>query len=173
MRRLSTRVAQFLLALELGCPCGLRSVAQSANQPPVVRLTVSPVEERVCDCVVVTYSPIILEADASDPDGEVTRVEFYRNSTKIGEATTSPFTLERVELADGLNSFWAAATDNRGAVTYSWLKTQLPEFTTVLPSGVAWRFLDDGSDQGSAWKEPDFDASRWKSGLAPLGFGGG
>ena len=34
-----------------------------------------------------------------------------------------------------------------------------------------WKYLDDGSDQGTAWREPGFDDSLWKSGPAQLGYG--
>ncbi len=43
----------------------------------------------------------------------------------------------------------------------------------LIPLGATWRYLDDGSDQGTAWREPDFDDSGWQSGPAQLGFGEG
>ncbi|MDN7245050.1 purple acid phosphatase family protein [Planococcus shenhongbingii] len=33
-----------------------------------------------------------------------------------------------------------------------------------------WSYLDDGSDQGTEWKEPEFDDSDWDTGNAPLGY---
>jgi hypothetical protein len=43
---------------------------------------------------------------------------------------------------------------------------------TLLDAGApGWSYLDDGSDQGSVWKEPAFDDATWSSGNAPLGFG--
>ncbi len=43
----------------------------------------------------------------------------------------------------------------------------------VIAKGDVWRFLDDGSNQGAAWRETDFDESSWKSGRAQLGYGEG
>ena len=43
----------------------------------------------------------------------------------------------------------------------------------ILPAGSTWKYLDDGTDQGIAWTEPGFNDSKWKSGLAPLGYGNG
>lgn len=44
--------------------------------------------------------------------------------------------------------------------------------TPVPPATVAvWKYKDDGSDQGSAWRKPDFDDSAWSSGRAKLGYG--
>ena len=44
---------------------------------------------------------------------------------------------------------------------------------TLLPRGSAWSYLDDGSDQGTAWRFPGFDDSSWNVGLAELGYGDG
>jgi hypothetical protein len=43
--------------------------------------------------------------------------------------------------------------------------------TTFVAEGSAWKYLDDGSDQGVAWISPAFNDSAWKSGPAPLGYG--
>jgi|GEM_PF-272424 len=40
----------------------------------------------------------------------------------------------------------------------------------LLSKGSTWKYIDDGSNQGTAWREPAFDDSAWKSGLAPLGY---
>jgi len=42
-----------------------------------------------------------------------------------------------------------------------------------FPEGSEWKYLDDGSDQGTAWKEIDFDDTAWHIGLAQFGFGDG
>lgn len=46
--------------------------------------------------------------------------------------------------------------------------------TEVLVSArTSWRYLDDGTDAGTAWRATSFDDSRWKAGLGPLGYGDG
>jgi hypothetical protein len=42
---------------------------------------------------------------------------------------------------------------------------------TLLPRGSVWRFLDDGTDQGTAWRAISFNDTAWKSGPAKLGYG--
>ncbi|MCB1125766.1 MAG: hypothetical protein KDM81_04675, partial [Verrucomicrobiae bacterium] len=42
---------------------------------------------------------------------------------------------------------------------------------TLVPQGATWSYLDDGSDQGTAWREPGFDDSAWQRGPAQLGYG--
>jgi Big-like domain-containing protein len=43
--------------------------------------------------------------------------------------------------------------------------------TPVVPRGAQWKYLDNGSDQGAAWRAPAFNDSAWASGPAKLGFG--
>ncbi|GEO08183.1 T9SS type A sorting domain-containing protein [Segetibacter aerophilus] len=44
---------------------------------------------------------------------------------------------------------------------------------TVFPFGSSWKYLDNGSNQGSAWTGLDYDDSNWKSGNGELGYGDG
>ncbi|MEI6971843.1 MAG: metallophosphoesterase family protein [bacterium] len=46
-----------------------------------------------------------------------------------------------------------------------------PGETVLFPAGSIWRYLDNGSDQGTAWITPAFNDSGWASGPAPLGYG--
>ena len=43
--------------------------------------------------------------------------------------------------------------------------------TTYINLGDDWSYLDDGSDQGTAWRESGFPDSSWASGPAELGYG--
>ena len=45
--------------------------------------------------------------------------------------------------------------------------------TALVAAGAVWRYLDDGSNQGTAWKEVGFNHSSWLSGPAELGYGDG
>ncbi|MCP4846471.1 MAG: hypothetical protein GY899_00810, partial [Verrucomicrobiaceae bacterium] len=40
-----------------------------------------------------------------------------------------------------------------------------------MTTGHVWRYLDDGSDQGVFWRDPDYDDSGWTSGPSELGYG--
>lgn len=42
-----------------------------------------------------------------------------------------------------------------------------------IPKGARWKYLDDGSDQGTTWREPAFQDATWASGPAQLGYGDG
>ncbi len=41
----------------------------------------------------------------------------------------------------------------------------------VIQRGSTWKYDESGTDLGTAWKEPGFDDSGFKSGGAPIGFG--
>jgi hypothetical protein len=45
--------------------------------------------------------------------------------------------------------------------------------TILIPAGSDWKYLDDGTDQGSAWREVGFPDSAWAEGPAQLGYGDG
>jgi len=43
----------------------------------------------------------------------------------------------------------------------------------IIPAGATWRYLDNGGNMGTRWRDKDFDDSRWSSGAARLGYGNG
>lgn len=53
------------------------------------------------------------------------------------------------------------------------LAPALAEETTLIPLGATWKYLDDGSDQGSAWSAPSYNDAGWAAGPAELGYGDG
>jgi len=44
---------------------------------------------------------------------------------------------------------------------------------SLIPSGSTWRYLDDGSNQDTAWRALQFSDATWPTGTAQLGFGDG
>ena len=46
-----------------------------------------------------------------------------------------------------------------------------PVPVTYISSGNPWKYLDNGTDQGDAWREANFDDSAWPSGASELGYG--
>ena len=45
--------------------------------------------------------------------------------------------------------------------------------TQTLPQGSVWKYLDDGSNQDTAWRYVSYNDSSWASGAAQLGYGDG
>ena len=43
----------------------------------------------------------------------------------------------------------------------------------LIGATSTWKYLDDGTNQGTAWRMPAFDDSLWDAGPAELGYGDG
>jgi len=125
-------------------------------------------------------STLILTAEATDPDGTVSFVEFFANSTFVGRVTSANNTYNGVwsNAPAGTWQLRAEAVDNAGGrgvsgsvqITIGSGNTNTGGFAFV-PRGSIWRYLDNGTDQGTGWSAPAFDDSTWASGPAQLGYG--
>jgi len=89
-------------------------ITVSANTPPTANIT-SPT-----DGAVFAWKPTItVTATASDPDGNVTKVEFRDGTTVLGQDTSAPYSFTWRNVPSGSHLLTARATDNAGAVTTS------------------------------------------------------
>jgi uncharacterized repeat protein (TIGR02059 family) len=88
--------------------------ATTVNQPPVVEIS-NPLKGNKYE----TISTITLEAIASDPDGSISKVEFYSGSVKLIELTSAPYTYTWKDVSAGTYSITAVATDNLNATATS------------------------------------------------------
>ena len=106
--------------------------------------------------------------------GAIAGVRFFADDTLIGESFAAPFTFVWNQGAVGDYALTAHATTSLGLEATSApvgiSVTPVPE-STLIRSGDTWKYLDDGSDQGTAWREPAFDDAGWAAGRAPLGYG--
>jgi predicted phage tail protein len=84
------------------------------NQSPTVAIT-SPAN----GSTFVAPASLTITATASDPDGAVARVEFYRGTTKLGEDTSSPYSFAWNSAPAGTYSLTAVAVDDAGGATTS------------------------------------------------------
>jgi titin len=41
----------------------------------------------------------------------------------------------------------------------------------LVAAGATWKYLDNGTDQGTAWRQTGFNDSAWQTGVAQFGFG--
>lgn len=117
---------------------GTITVQGAANTPPTVSLT-SPAEGATFS----TADTITFSADATDAGGSVAKVEFFDGANKIGDDTSSPFSITGT-LAAGSHSITAKATDNAGATATSTARTitvntpnQAPTIALTSPANAA------------------------------------
>ncbi|MBP2833012.1 T9SS type A sorting domain-containing protein [Aquimarina sp. U1-2] len=101
-----------------------------------------------------TGSAITINASASDSDGTISKVEFFRNGTKIGEDTNSPYSFTWNNASQGNYTLVAKATDNENAteestaVTITVGSTNPPNPGGDLPKRLLvgyWHNFDNGS----------------------------
>jgi chitinase len=84
------------------------------NTPPSVSITYPT------DGAVFAWKPTItVTATATDPDGNVTKVEFFNGTTLLGQDATAPYSYTWRNVSQGTHVLTARATDNAGAVTTS------------------------------------------------------
>lgn len=86
----------------------------AVNQPPLISLS-SPTKSTAY----VAPATITIDANASDPDGSVTKVEFYSGTSKLGEKISPPFSFTWKEVPTGTYIITASVTDNKGLSTTS------------------------------------------------------
>jgi RHS repeat-associated protein len=80
-------------------------------------------------------------ASASDSDGSIAKVEFYKGATLIGTATSAPYSVTLSDTAAGVLNLTATAIDNRGASSTSAPVTvivnSLPSVSLTSPASNA------------------------------------
>jgi len=150
----------------------LQLIANSGNLPPVVSLT-SPTNGNTF----IGPADVNLAATAYDPDGVIANVQFFVNGTLLGTPDmTVPYGRPATGLNIGMYTLMAIATDNSGLSSTSTVSISVMPGTTtdfLVNTNGLWKYLDDGSDQGTAWRAFGFDDSSWPTGSAELGFGDG
>jgi hypothetical protein len=63
-------------------------------------------------------------------------------------------------------------TDGAGAYLFEGPSTGgLPTAVALIALGSRWKYLDNGSNPGTAWRASGFNDSAWSEGLAELGYG--
>src|SRR5690606_30603692 len=62
---------------------------------------------------------VTIQANASDSDGAISKVEFFNGTTKLGEDLSSPYSYTWTNVPAGNHTITAKATDNKSATTTS------------------------------------------------------
>ena len=101
-------------APDLGAFETIASTTVVVNINPVISLS-SPLKS----ASFTSPATITIDATASDPDGAITKVEFFQGNVKIGERTTLPYSITWKEVPAGTWSLTAVATDNENGKAVS------------------------------------------------------
>ncbi|MFT3682956.1 MAG: Ig-like domain-containing protein [Ferruginibacter sp.] len=96
------------------------------------------------------------------------------NTVTIDPSNFSSSAAVNVEMPAGI--FKDLANNNFAGITNAtaWnFNAAIATQNTLVASGTAWKYLDNGIDQGTAWKETTFNDAAWASGNSQLGYGDG
>jgi hypothetical protein len=89
-----------------------------------------------------------ITVSAVDPDGNIVKVDYYADATKLGQTTASPFGFVWTNLASGSYQVTAVATDNQGAATVS---APVNIFVTVPPDPTVLQIARAGTNFLLSW----------------------
>ncbi len=92
----------------------VRQITVTSNTAPTVSITSPNVGTTAS-----IGTPLAVTADASDPDGTISKVEFFANGSSIGSDTTLPYGVTFSPGSSGVYNLTAIATDNGGNETVS------------------------------------------------------
>lgn len=132
---------------------GGSALTESGNVAPAVSIT-SPADGTLFN----SGDDILIIADANDPDGTITKVEFFEGLNLLGEDTTEPYSYTWASVPEGQYALTAVATDSNdvsrtsAAVT---VNVGTPELTTIdvspaattIAEGTVVLFTASGFDQ--------------------------
>ena len=136
------------------------SVADLTNGIPV-RLSSFTTNTVTVDYAIETPQTTVASGTLTFTAGETVK-NIFGNPAALGGATTWRVALRNPSGGEltGASAAYLLPTTVSG-----------PTNTTIIPLGAAWKYLDDGVDQGTAWRTAGFNDSGWSNGVAQLGFG--
>ncbi len=129
----------------------LRGHTEETGNVAVVSLNVSPKASIKAPTNGTPYfapASFTILAEASDSDGSVTQVQFFRGSSLLGTSTYSPGLYSNIVISLGIGTYplTAVATDNQGAKTTSGVVSVTVTAPPTITIGSA-RWLVDGGFQ--------------------------
>ncbi|YCM42810.1 lamin tail domain-containing protein [Verrucomicrobiaceae bacterium 227] len=107
-------------------------------------------------------TPFLVRVDFRKLDGTFDRKLWETTANLSASAAGVSLSPNTIDIRNGVGT--ALVTVGGGAGGAS---------VTLLNEGSPWKYLGDGSNQGTAWRAPAFNDTAWSSGPAQLGYGDG
>jgi len=135
--------------------------ALEANPPSTPAVTVGSVD----------FASVALNWPAATDDTAVAGYLVRRDGTPIAWTGSTTFTDRGLTPATAY-AYDVVAMDSSGNVSVPGTTSVTTGANpTLVQSGDAWSYRSDGTDLGSAWRQPGYDATSWASGPSQLGWG--
>ena len=145
----------------------LMPVLKLANQLPIANADIDK-------SIILPANSITLNGSGSDTDGSIVSYGWTWVSGPSYGIISSPATASTSITGlstTGTYVYRLTVTDNLGAKASDDVNVMVNSPTqTLIPWGSSWKYLDNGSNQGTVWRSSSFDDTSWKSGLAELGY---
>ncbi len=127
----------------------------------------------------VVYLNGTVISDANIQNGLTSNPAFDTGATNAADDGATLFTVNLVNgqnlLVEGQNTIAVEVHQENGSssdISFDLSLTATRGGTeTMIAAGAVWKYLDNGTNQGTAWKETVFPETGWKSGPAELGYG--
>jgi hypothetical protein len=147
------------------------TVNPAVNQPPTANAGTD-------QSITLPISSVTLSGSGSDADGTISTYAWTQLSGPVTGTIASPSSASTG--VSGLSTagtyiYRLSVTDNNGATAADTVNVTVnpaPSSTLTLVSwNAVWKYLDNGSDQNTAWRASSFSDTSWASGPAVLGYG--
>jgi hypothetical protein len=124
------------------------------------------------DAVFSEGSDVVISATASAVGAKsITNVEFFVSGINLAQPAATARSATWSNTIFGTYALTARAIDSAGMVATS-APVVIAISRVIFPRGSLWKYLDDGSDQGTNWTGLAFNDSAWAPGAGRLGYGG-
>ncbi len=134
--------------------------------------TTPPTAPTNLKATVGTDSVALTWGGSTDTGGTVS-YDVYRNDRVV--ATVYGTTFSDPVASGTTNRYTVRAADSSGNRSASpapiAVNGPAPQLAQAVAFGATWSYRADGTDLGTAWRTPGFDAAGWAAGPAPLGYG--
>jgi hypothetical protein len=101
----------------------------------------------------------------TDSDGR-----YYITGLSAGSYTVKPVLYGYVFSRSGFSNPFTVGP-SRDTVDFIAIPSNSETTTSIIAAGSVWGYLDDGSNEGTAWRALNFNDSTWNEGPSPLGYG--
>ena len=112
------------------------------------------------------------------PTGTIASTTLASASASDDGATAQTSSLNATAFTEGSNTIAVEVHQSTGSssdISFDLLLTGtvVPTSGDIIPYGAAWKYLANGSNQGTAWTSTAFSDASWTNGNAQLGYGDG
>jgi hypothetical protein len=146
----------------------------SGNRAPLVNAGADQTVQATSFPVVGNLSGTVTDDGLPNPPGSTT-VTWSKTSGPGTVTFGNPNQLNTTATFSSIGTYVLRLMANDGElqasaeVTFVIQRSASP--ITFVPKNSVWKYLDNGSDAGTAWRQPGFDDSSWKFGPGTLGYG--